>query len=100
MTICSKAVNLQFFKDETMAKNGKNLAIGIVIGAAAGFVAGILISSGKNKKTDDIRSRISDLATDAQERIKALRAMAQRHESKKTSGGTENNSVADNATSN
>ena len=65
-----------------MAKNGKNLAIGIVIGAAAGFVAGILISSGKNKKTDDIRARISDLAADAQERIKALRAMAQRHETK------------------
>jgi len=83
-----------------MAKNGKNLAVGIVIGAAAGFVAGILLSSGKNKKTDDIRARISDLAADAQERIKALRAMSQRHESKKANAGTENNPVADNATGN
>ena len=83
-----------------MAKNGKNLAVGIVIGAAAGFVAGILISSGKNKKTDDIRSRISDLAADAQERIKALRAMAQRHESKKTGAATESNPAEANPTSN
>ncbi len=65
-----------------MSKSGKNLAIGIVIGAAAGFIAGIMVMGGKNKKTDDIRSRISDLAADAQERIKSLRAMAQRHESK------------------
>jgi len=101
MVICCKAVNLHFSKDDKMAKNGKNLAIGIVIGAAAGFVAGILISSGKNKKTDDIRARISDLAADAQERIKSLRAMAQRHENKGKSGAGENNaSVADKTTSN
>jgi gas vesicle protein len=83
-----------------MARNGKNLAVGIVIGAAAGFVAGILISSGKNKKTDDIRERISSLATDAQERIKALRAMAQRHETKKAEPGSESNSATGSATNN
>ncbi len=84
-----------------MAKNGKNLAIGIVIGAAAGFVASILISSGKNKKTDDIRARISSLATDAQERIKALRAMAQKHENKAKNEASESAATAsNNATSN
>jgi gas vesicle protein len=72
-----------------MGKSGRNLAIGIVIGAAAGFIAGIMITGGKNKKTDDIRSRISDLAADAQERIKALRSMAQRHENKTKTDKTE-----------
>ena len=66
-----------------MSKEGKNLAIGIIIGAAAGFVTGIMLNSGKaGQTTDSIKSKISDLAADAQERIKALRAMAQRQEQK------------------
>jgi len=83
-----------------MVKNGKNLAVGIVIGAAAGFIAGVLISSGKNKKTDDIRARITNLAADAQERIKALRAMAQKHETKTKAEARDGNTQAETATNN
>ena len=83
-----------------MSRNRRNLATGIVIGAAAGFVAGILMSGGKNKKTEDMRAKISNLAADAQERIKALRAMAQNHESKAKSEAGENNVQASSAKTN
>jgi|GEM_PF-4453562 len=94
MGICYYALTLQPQFDDVMSRNRSNLATGIVIGAAAGFVAGILMSGGKNKKTEDIKSKISNLAADAQERIKALRDMAQNHDIKAKSEAAENNSGA------
>jgi gas vesicle protein len=63
-----------------MSKSNRNLLIGIVIGASAGFIAGVLLINTKGKKVDQLRSKISGLASDAQERINALRAMAIKHQ--------------------
>ena len=65
-----------------MGKDNNNLLLGIVIGAAAGFVAGAMLSNGKTGKVDTLKSKIANLAADAQERISALRAMANRGEEK------------------
>jgi gas vesicle protein len=66
-----------------MSKGTRNLLIGVVIGASAGFIAGVMLFNTKNKKADKLKSKITNLAADAQERINALRAMAARHEEKK-----------------
>ena len=63
-----------------MSKGRSNLVVGIVIGAAAGFIAGVIIANSKDNKVDKLKSRISNLANDAQERINALRAMTHRQE--------------------
>jgi gas vesicle protein len=63
-----------------MSKGSRNLLIGIVIGASAGFIAGVLMFNKKGQQADKLRSKISGLAADAQERINALRAMAMKHE--------------------
>ena len=65
-----------------MSKGNKNLLVGVVIGVAAGFIAGVVMASGKEQKVDKLRARLSNLATDAQERINALRAMATKHDEK------------------
>jgi len=63
-----------------MSKGNKNLLVGVVIGVAAGFVAGVILTNSKGKKVDTLKSKITNLAADAQERINALRAMVNRNE--------------------
>jgi gas vesicle protein len=63
-----------------MSKGNKNLLVGVVIGVAAGFVAGVILANSKGKKVDALKSKITNLAVDAQERINALRAMVNRNE--------------------
>jgi gas vesicle protein len=63
-----------------MSKGSKNLLVGVVIGAAAGFIAGVMLSNDKIKKVDKLKSKITNLAADAQERINALRNMTAKHE--------------------
>jgi len=65
-----------------MDKGSRNLALGIVVGLAAGVLAGVLLSNRKVKKVDKLRSKISNLAADAQERINNLREMANQHQEK------------------
>lgn len=67
-----------------MNKEQKNLLIGIIIGASAGFIAGVLLFNNKAKKVDKLKSKISNLASDAQERINALRAIGNKHQEKKS----------------
>jgi hypothetical protein len=87
-------LNLHISKDPTlifghikneqgkMKKDNNNLLLGIVIGAAAGFVAGAMLSNGKSDKVGELKSKITNLADDAMQRINALRAMSGRPQDK------------------